>query len=299
MNEKKDRIELSWSSKDASAKEVNRNQASNFKDIAFYTREIDATDSDASPDLLYWGDNAQAMRHLLDNGYKEKIDMIYIDPPFFSGLNFSIRAPGRKFSRAYKDTWTRGLQGYLDYMYPRLCLMHELLRDGGTMYVHLDWHVSHYIKVLLDEIFGYDNFRNQIIWKRLTYKQTQVKSYGVLHDVILYYTKGDDYTWNDVRASYDETRLKKYFCWIETPEGENIKLTRNQLEDNASIPEGRRFALNPIINPNPNRPNLTYEFLGFTKVWKYTREKMQDYYEKGIVFQPSREAAPQKKAIPR
>ncbi|HME50746.1 MAG TPA: site-specific DNA-methyltransferase [Candidatus Lokiarchaeia archaeon] len=293
MNEKRDRIELSWPTKDNSPGNDIDLEFIKFKDIARYPRETDVTGELAN--VLYWSDNVFAMRDLLDTGYKAKIDMIYIDPPFFSGLNFSIRAPGRKFPRAYKDTWAQGLQGYLDYMYPRLCLMHELLREGGTMYVHLDWHVSHYIKILLDEIFGYENFRNQIIWKRLTYKQTQVTAYGVLHDVILYYTKGDDYTWNDVRARYDETRLKKYFCWVETPDGTNIKLTRTQLEDKASIPEGRRFALNPIINPNPNRPHLTYEFLGFTKVWKYTKEKMQDYYEKGIVFQPSSEAAPQKK----
>nr|MDO8114395.1 site-specific DNA-methyltransferase [Candidatus Sigynarchaeota archaeon] len=89
-------------------------------------------------------------------------------------------------------------------------------------------------------------------------------------------------------------RLKKYFCWVERPDGRNIKLTKDQLE-NGEIPEGRRFALNPVINPNPNRPRLTYEFLGFTKVWKYTKEKMQHYHEKGMVFQPSEGALPQKK----
>ena len=244
---------------------------------------------------LYHGDNLHVLKLLIKNGYKEKIDLIYIDPPFYSGLDFTLKTISGKRRKAYKDSWDEGLSQYLSYMKPRLQLIHEVLRDGGTLYVHLDWHVSHYMKVLLDEIFGYDNFQNQIIWKRLTYKQTQVKSYGVLHDVILYYTKGEDYTWNDIRREYDEKRLKKYFRWVETPDGKNLRLTKEQREGHVPLPEGRRFALNPLINPNPNRPNLTYEFLGFTKVWKYTEKKMRNYYEKGIVFQPSKGVLPQKK----
>nr|MDO8119079.1 site-specific DNA-methyltransferase [Candidatus Sigynarchaeota archaeon] len=290
MNQNKNGVELSWKGKQvADVEDVLDNNISILEEEHYPHGE------GAEQGALYWADNSETIKYLLANGWKGKVDMIYIDPPFFSGSDFSIKTTGGQRQRAYKDTWTNGLPQYLSFMNERLGLMYQLLKETGSIYVHLDWHVTHYIKVLLDEIFGYSNFRNQIIWKRLTYKQTQVKAYGVLHDVILYYTKGNDYTWNDVRAEYDEERLKKYFCWVETPDGKNIKLTRAQLNNAAQIPKGRRFALNPIINPNPNRPNLTYEFLGFTKVWKYTNEKMLGYYMRGIIFQPSENALPQKK----
>ncbi|MEX2684446.1 MAG: site-specific DNA-methyltransferase [Candidatus Sigynarchaeota archaeon] len=292
MVEKRDKVVLNWRAKRTVSTDVAKLITGNIETAERYF--CDQSGVDLQPNQLFWGDNIEVLRYLIAKRV-DPVDMIYIDPPFFSGGKFSIRAPGGNFPRAYKDTWHDGLAQYLDYMHERLVLMHALLRDGGSMYVHLDWHVFHYVKVLLDEIFGYENFRNQIIWKRLTYKQTQVKAYGVLHDVILFYTKGKDYTWNDVRAGYGEERLKKYFCWLETPDGKNIKLTRDQLEGKSPIPEGRRFALNPIINPNPNRPNLTYEFLGFKKVWKYTEDKMREYHARGQVFQPSPGALPQKK----
>ncbi len=291
LNENKNGVELNWK-----GKSVNIGAIPPGHEELILEQERYSPGNGTGEGALYWGDNLDAMKFLLaGGGWEGKIDLIYIDPPFFTGLNFSIRTAGGQRHRAYKDTWANGLPQYLSFMKERLELMYRLLKDSGSIYVHLDWHVAHYVKVLLDEIFGYSSFRNQIVWKRLTYKQTQVKAYGVLHDVILYYTKGSEYTWNDVRAAYDEDKLKKYFCWVETHDGRNIKLKKEQLDTPAIIPDGRRFALNPIINPNPNRPNLTYDFLGFTKVWKYTKEKMLDYYQKGIVFQPSKTAAPQKK----
>jgi adenine specific DNA methylase Mod len=256
--------------------------------------------------LLIWGDNKLVMSSLIKQGWAGKINLIYIDPPFFTGADFTVRTklgdeqiekePSIIEERAYKDTWSGGIASYLKYMYERLVLMRELLAENGSIYVHLDWHVGHYVKVMMDEIFGYENFRNEIIWKRLTYKQTQVTGYGVLHDIILYYTtKSNDFIWTGKRAEYSEDQLKKYFSWIEAPDGRNIKLSKEQLEGREKIPQGRRFALNPIINVNPNRPHLRYEFLGFTRTWKYTKEKMLKYYKEGVVFQPSPDSLPQKK----
>nr|MDO8109132.1 DNA methyltransferase [Candidatus Sigynarchaeota archaeon] len=194
MGEKKDKVELVWPMKKKGKPPGDEQGGAAVVEWERYRGEHEQAREPGN--LLFWGDNIDVMGHLLATGYGGKVNLIYIDPPFFSGGKFSVRAPGGKFSSAYKDTWSEGLAQYLDYMHGRLKLMHELLCDGGTMYVHLDWHVSHYVKILLDEIFGYEQFCNQIIWKRLTYKQTQVKAYGVLHDVILYYTKaGKDFTW--------------------------------------------------------------------------------------------------------
>ena len=124
--------------------------------------------------ILIWGDNKLVMSSLLKQGWAGKINLIYIDPPFFTGADFTIRTkigdeqiekePSIIEERAYKDTWSGGIASYLQYMYERLVLMRELLAEKGTIWVHLDEHVGHYVKVLMDEIFGYENFINQIIW---------------------------------------------------------------------------------------------------------------------------------------
>ena len=231
--------------------------------------------------ILIKSENWQALNLLL-NKYYEKAQTIYIDPPFNTGGEF-----------LYKDNYQDST--WLTLMENRLSLSKYFLKDTGNIYCHFDHNSNYLARFLLDMIFGSNNFRNEIIWKRLTYKQTQVKGYGVLHDTILYYTKTDNYLWTDYRVGYDEERISKYFCWVETPDGRNIKLSKAQLEGKEPIPEGRRFALNPLINVNPDRPNLKYEFLGFVRTWKYTKEKMLEYYKKGIVFQPTPGSLPQKK----
>jgi len=232
--------------------------------------------------ILIKSENWQALNLLLSK-YKGKIQCIYIDPPFNTGSDEFI----------YKDHYQHS--SWLAMMHDRLSMARDLLHEKGNIYVQIGSEENSRLRILLDEVFGAHNFRNEIIWKRLTYKQTQVKGYGVLHDTILYFSKSEASVWKDVRADYDEERLRKYFCWVETPEGQNIKLTKGQLEGREPIPQGRRFALNPLINVNPNRPNLRYEFCGFLKTWKYTQEKMLEYYKQGVVFQPAPGALPQRK----
>jgi adenine-specific DNA-methyltransferase len=231
--------------------------------------------------ILIKSENWQAL-NLLMNKYRGKVQTIYIDPPFNTGEEF-----------LYKDNYQNST--WLTLMENRLSLSKHLLKDTGSLYCHLDHNSNYLVRFLLDSIFGHDNFQNEIVWKRLTYKQTQTKGYGVLHDTILYYTKTDNYLWTDYRVDYEQETINKYFYWVETPDGRNIKLSKAQLDGKEPIPEGRRFALNPLINVNPDRPNLRYEFLGFVRTWKYTKEKMIELYKKGIVFQPKPEALPQKK----
>jgi len=214
--------------------------------------------------------------------FKEKVQTIYIDPPFNTGEDFAY------IDRFQDATW-------LTLMENRLEKAKLFIYKKGNMYAHFDYNADYLARYLLNSIFGTENFRNEIIWKRLTYKQTQVKGYGVIHDVIFYYARDENSTWTDLRIAYDEYRLKKYFCWIETPDGKNIKLSKSQLEGKEPIPEGRRFSLNPLINVNPDRPNLRYELFGFTRTWKYSKEKMAEYIRTGKVFQPSKNSLPQLK----
>jgi adenine-specific DNA-methyltransferase len=184
---------------------------------------------------LIYGDNLLAMQALLAGGSKTpsmrgKIDLIYIDPPFDSKADYrtQIKLPNTDIEQrltvieqfAYADTWEHGTASYLRMMVPRLILMRNLLSDRGCIYVHSDWHVSHYVKIVMDDIFGRDNFLNNIIWCYKT-RQFSKRYWNKKHDDLLFYKKnGDDYTFNwdteGVIESYSRNTLKKYKLKDET-----------------------------------------------------------------------------------
>ena len=153
---------------------------------------------------LIYGDNILVMQALLAGdpqtkmpSMRGKIDLIYIDPPFDSKADYRIKIhlpstdieamPTVIEQHAYSDTWKDGTVSYLEMMVPRLILMKELLSEQGSIYVHIDWHVGHYVKVILDEIFGKENFRNEIVWRRTTSRGGS-NYYNHIHDVIYFYS---------------------------------------------------------------------------------------------------------------
>lgn len=165
---------------------------------------------------FYQGDNLIAMVKLLEEGYEGKIDLIYIDPPFLTKTKYKGRIlmdNGGKQEAieyfAYNDIWENGLFSYLEMLCPRLYLMKELLSDEGTIYIHLDYRTVHYVKVLMDQIFGEENFLNEIIW---AYKSGGVSQryYSRKHDTILVYTKGKDYIFNPQKEKSYNRGLKPY-----------------------------------------------------------------------------------------
>jgi len=173
--------------------------------------------------LLVWGDNKLVMSSLIKQGWAGKINLIYIDPPFFTGADFTIRTklgderiekePSIIEERAYKDTWSGGIASYLRYMYERLVLMRELLAENGSIYVHLDWHVSHYLKCMMDEIFSYDSFQNEIVWFYETGGVSKER-FSRKHDTIFFYTKSDKWTFDGARVM--EKRSKEVLRRIAT-----------------------------------------------------------------------------------
>jgi DNA modification methylase len=156
------------------------------------------------PDLpanrLIWGDNLHVMRQLPS----ESIDLIYIDPPFFSGRQYNIIFGDQNEVRSFTDIWEGGMPGYLIWLNARLYEMKRLLKKTGSIYVHCDWHASHYIKVEMDKIFGYENLQNEIIWSYRSGGGSK-KRYGRKHDTLFWYTKTNKYTFNtdEVRIPYD------------------------------------------------------------------------------------------------
>ncbi len=176
---------------------------------------------------LIYGDNLLAMQALLAGdaqtglpSLRGKVDLIYIDPPFDSKADYrtKISLPGTDVEQkptileqfAYADTWEDGTISYLKMLYPRLLLMREMLSDKGSIYVHIDWHVGHYVKAIMDDIFGNDNFRNEIIWKRSQNISSIGNVYKRSHDVILFYSKTIDTPLSKVYKEQEESYLCQY-----------------------------------------------------------------------------------------
>ena len=150
---------------------------------------------------LFWGDNKYVLIHLLRD-FEEKIDLIYIDPPFFSGSNYHIKieSPDQSYDDvAYYDYWEKDLDSYLQMIYERIILFKRLLSKHGLLFIHLDFHASHYIKVILDEIFGQNRFVNNIIWYYYNKYSAGKKNLPRAHDDILVYSKTNSYTFNELR----------------------------------------------------------------------------------------------------
>jgi len=148
---------------------------------------------------LICGDNLEILATLKS----ESVDLIYIDPPFFSNRHYEIIWGDEAEIRSFEDRWEGGMNVYIDWMKQRIMELHRVLKPTGSFYLHCDWHASHYLKVMCDEIFGYNNFRNEIIW---SYKRYTAKSnkFQRLHDSILFYGRGNKATFNEIREKYGE-----------------------------------------------------------------------------------------------
>jgi len=157
------------------------------------------------PNRLFWGDNLHVMRQLPS----ESIDLIYIDPPFFSGRQYNVIFGDQNELRSFSDIWEGGMPGYLIWLNARLYEMKRLLKKTGSIYVHCDHHASHYIKVEMDKIFGFPNFRNEIVWYYENGGGRSKNHFNRKHDIILFYSKTDDFKYNidKVRVAYKETSM--------------------------------------------------------------------------------------------
>jgi adenine-specific DNA-methyltransferase len=176
--------------------------------------------------LLIWGDNKPVMSSLLKE-YAGDVQLVYIDPPFDTGTDFSYRIavgdtsitklPSVLEEHAYRDTWGLGRASYLTMLYDRLVLIHELLADNGLLFLHLGTGVVHTVRMLLDEIFGAERFRNEIVWKRTT-SHADASTLGAVHETILLYSKGETWNWNPQYVPHEEWYVERYYRYKE-PDG--------------------------------------------------------------------------------
>jgi len=157
--------------------------------------------------VLYCGDNLEILATL----EKESVDLIYIDPPFFSNRHYEIIWGDEAEIRSFEDRWEGGINVYIEWMKGRVMELHRVLKPAGSMYLHCDWHAGHYLKVMMDEIFRASNFQNEIIWSYRTGGISK-KRWGRKHDTILFYTKQDNFVFNLIKEkSYlDDTFFKPW-----------------------------------------------------------------------------------------
>ncbi|MHA2280809.1 MAG: DNA methyltransferase [Promethearchaeota archaeon] len=157
---------------------------------------------------LFWGENLEVLYSLLNN-FENKIDLIYVDPPFFSGVNYKIEIfeENKVYdSIAYSDSWQKDLDSYLQMLYERILLFQKLLSPTGLLFIHLDWHASHYIRIILDEVFGKNRFVNNIIWYYYNKYSAGKKNLPRAYDNILVYSKSKNYTFNEIRIPRKKPR---------------------------------------------------------------------------------------------
>lgn len=264
---------------------------------------------------LYYGDNLTVLREAIAD---ESVDLIYLDPPFNSNATYNVLFKGQAGKgahaqiEAFEDTWHWGeeaerafsdvlaspntsaaamldamrrflgdndMMAYLAMMAVRLLELHRVLKPTGSLYLHCDPTASHYLKILLDAVFGPENFRNEVVWQRSTGKSLMKKRLPNNHDLVLSYQKTNGAMWNSdaIFSRYDPEDLPA------TVEAKYVHVDG----------EGRRYRLDSLINPNPNRPRLTYEFLGVTKVWRWTRQRMQEASDLGLIYQSAPGRVPQ------
>jgi DNA modification methylase len=233
---------------------------------------------------LVWGDNKLILSSLKNGPLREEIEaqggikLIYIDPPFDVGADFSMdieigedtftKKPNILEEIAYRDTWGKGADSFIAMIYERLVLMRDLLADDGSIYVHCDWRVSGYIRQIMDEIFGSQCFGNAITWKRSLPHGNTYKRFGQILDSLFYYRKTDRFVWNPQYAEYLPENLEKTFRYVEEA-------------------TGRRYQTISCLNPNPDRPNLRYEWNGHTRTWKHTKNRMQEMHDRGLLVYSS------------
>jgi DNA modification methylase len=213
--------------------------------------------------VIYCGDNLDQLRKLPD----ACVDLIYIDPPFNSNRNYEVFWGETKEKRSFEDRH-ESTKAYIEYMRPRCIELHRVLKKTGSFYYHCDWHASHYVKVMLDQIFGENQFQNEIVWKRSdahSDSKQGAQHYGRVHDSIFFYTKSDNYVFNTIYNPLPESTVENWYRYVE--EG-----------------TGRRYNKADVTGPGgAAKGNPFYEWKGVKKYWRYSKEKMEQLDKEGLL----------------
>jgi len=211
--------------------------------------------------VIYCGDCLDRLQTLPDHC----VDLIYIDPPFNSNRNYEVFWGETKEKRSFADRHA-STQAYIEYMRPRCVELARVLKPSGSFYYHCDWHASHYVKVMLDQILGENNFQNEVIWRRSSSPHNDPKRYGANHDTLLFYTGGKQWTWTPQYLPLSEDYVTSTFRYQD--------------------PNGRRYRLQELTANKPGG-DVSYEWKGVKppagRYWAYSKENMEKFEREGII----------------
>ncbi len=275
---------------------------------------------------LFYGDNLPILREYIPD---QSVDLVYLDPPFNSNRSYNVLfrdESGQESDAqiaAFDDTWhwdeneeriyrelvmelggqvgtmigalrqfigTNQMMAYLVNMAVRLVELHRVLKPTGSLYLHCDPTASHYLKVLLDTIFGGENFRNAITWQRADTHNDARHQFPAISDHILLYGKTSAAIFNPQYQEHAADTLRQWYLFLEFPDGTVRKMTKIEIASQQIPPGARRFNTGDMTSPNP-RPNLMYEYKGYPhppKGWRYSRETMEELDRKGLLLFPSK-----------
>lgn len=224
---------------------------------------------------IYCGDNLEVLRRMPAGC----VDLIYIDPPFNSNRNYEVFWGETKEKRAFEDRH-ESTRAYIEFMRPRCVEMARVLKKTGSFYYHCDWHASHYVKVMLDQIFAESSFRNELVWKRASTVKGNFgqgsRMWSPNTDSIFFYTPTNQNTFNQIFKPYTQDYLDTFYRHVDK--------------------NGRRYRLISMIGPGGGaKGNPRYECMGVTKYWRYSEKTMNKLIEEGMVVQSKPGAVPQRK----
>jgi len=215
---------------------------------------------------LILGDNFEVLKKI----GTETVDMIYLDPPFFSNRNYEVIWGDEGEIRSFQDRWSGGIDHYIAWLKERVEQMHRILKPTGSIFLHCDWHANSYIRVdILDKIFGQNNFRGEIIWQRTNSHNDAKYKLAVLKDTIWYYSKSEKCTYNPIYTELTDEYISNFY---KHDDGDGKGLYR----------------LDNMASPNP-RPNMMYEWKGFSypvKGWRYEKQTMQKLDDENRIYYP-------------
>ncbi|MDD4170688.1 MAG: site-specific DNA-methyltransferase [Syntrophomonas sp.] len=219
-----------------------------FENQGYYEQlEVPVLGDEKIENIFYYGDNYDLLNYIVKAEPEKKIDLIYIDPPYMTELDYHSSISIGAYSdikyikrTAFQDRWPRGLDSYLDMMYTRLQLMKKVLSNEGSIFVHVDWHVSHYLRVLLDEIFGPDNFINEIAWC-FGGGSSSRRYFHRKHDLILWYARSPEYIYNPQYRPYTQGTIKRGLT--------NVKGDRYKLHEEGALMQDWWVDINKILSP--------------------------------------------------
>lgn len=215
---------------------------------------------------LILGDNLESLK-LIES---ESIDLIYLDPPFFSNRNYEVIWGDEGEVRSFQDRWSGGIDHYIGWLKERVEQMHRILKPTGSIFLHCDWHANAYIRVdILDKLFGFENFKGEIIWQRTNAHNDAKKKLAVLTDTIWYYSKTVKTIYNPIYSEHSD-KYKDSFYTKDDNDGRGV------------------YRLDNMASPNP-RPNMMYEWKGYPfpdKGWRYDKDSMKKLDEENRIYYP-------------